>query len=76
VGSTPIQTAAVTADQDGTVPTFADGQIDGAGGARHQGNEGRLVALPDDTQHPVAALHAHILDVGLARLGHPQAVQA
>jgi hypothetical protein len=25
------------------------------------------VALPDDTQHPVAALRAHVLDVGLAR---------
>jgi hypothetical protein len=76
VGGTPIQTTAVIPDQDGTVPTFAHGQIDGPGGARHQRDQGRLVALPDDPQDPVAALYAHVLDVGLARLGHPQAVQA
>jgi hypothetical protein len=34
------------------------------------------VALTDDTQHPMAALHTHVLDVGVAGLGDPQAVQA
>ncbi len=33
------------------------------------------MALPDDAQDPVAALHAHVLDVGAAGLGDPQPVQ-
>jgi hypothetical protein len=68
-----IQTAAVLANQDRTFSAVADGRIDGAGGA-HQGDERRLGALADDTQHPVAALD--VLDVGVARLRDPQAVQA
>jgi hypothetical protein len=71
-----MQTAAVLADQNRTLPALADGQIDGAGGARHQGDERRFGALADDTQHSMSPLHAHVLDVGVARLGDPQPVQA
>jgi hypothetical protein len=76
VGGTAIQTAAVLAHQDGTFPSFPDGQIDGASGARHQGNERRFGALADDMEHPMPPFHAQVLDVGVARLGDPQAVQA
>jgi hypothetical protein len=76
VGGTPIQATAVIEDQYGAVPALADGQIDGPSGAGHQGNQGRLGALADDVQHPVAALHGYVLDVGVAGLGHPQAIQA
>ena len=60
----------------GPSPSLADGQVDGAGRTRHQRDEGGLVALADDTQHPMSPLHAHVLDVGAARLGDPQPVQA
>ena len=63
-------------NQDGTVPPLADGQIDRAGGAWHQRNERRLGAFAHDTEHPMSPLQAHILDVGVARLGDPQPVQA
>jgi hypothetical protein len=46
VGGTPVQAVAVLANQDGAVPAFADGQIDGAGGARHQGMRAALWPLP------------------------------
>ena len=47
-----------------TVPTaknrpfvaFADDQVDGAGGARDEGDGGGLVALPGDPQNPVPTL--------------------
>jgi hypothetical protein len=64
------------AKQDRTFPPLADGQIDGAGGARHERDERGLVALADDTQDPMSPLHAHVLDVGVTRLRDPQPVQA
>jgi hypothetical protein len=75
-GRSAIQTAAVLPDQDGAFAALADGQIDGAAGARHQGEEGRPVALADDADYPMASLHAHVLDVGTAGLGDPEPVQA
>ena len=76
MGGAPVKTAAVVAEQDRTRCPLADGQVDGAGRPRHQRDHGGLVALADDAQDAVAPLEAKVLDVGQARLTHPQAVEA
>ena len=48
VGGAPVEATYVVAHEDRAVSTFADGEIDGAGGAGDQGDESRLVALADD----------------------------
>ncbi len=48
VGGPSIQAAPVAADQDRPLPKLCDSQVDGAGGARHQRDERRLVAFADD----------------------------
>lgn len=74
VRGAPVEAAAVVAHQDRSVSAFADSEIDGSGSAGHQRNEGRLVSLADDSQHPVASLEGHVLDVGVAGLADTQAV--
>lgn len=75
VGGAPVQALAIASQQDRAGAALADGQVDGPGGARHERDDGRLVALADDAECAVAPLEAQVLDVGGARLAHPQAVQ-
>lgn len=71
----PVETLAVVAQQDGAFSPFADGEVDGSGGAGHEWDQGRFVALADDPQDPVPSFEGHFFDVGLTRLGDPQAIQ-
>jgi hypothetical protein len=48
VGAPGIEALAVAAAQDGSFVAFADGEIDGAGDAGYQGDNGGLVALAHD----------------------------
>jgi hypothetical protein len=52
----PVEALTVVAQQDGAFSPFPDGKVDGAGGARHQGDEGWLVALAHDAQDPMSPL--------------------
>ncbi len=54
---------------------LADGEIDGAGGARHERDRGGLVALAEDAERAMPPLEAEVLDVGSARFGDPESVQ-
>ena len=62
-----IEPAPVVADQNRPAGPFADGEVDGAGGARHEWDDGALVALAEDAQRAMAALGAELFDVGAAR---------
>ncbi len=56
MGGAPVETLPVVAQQDGTVSPFSNGEVDGAGGARDEEYEGRLVALTDDPQDSMPPL--------------------
>ena len=75
VGSAPVESLTVVAQQDGTLASFADGEVDGASGAWHQRYEGRLFALAGDPQYPVTSFEGHVFDVGLTGLADPQTVR-
>ena len=75
VRGAPVQSLAVVAEQDRPVSPLPHSQVDGAGGAWHQRNQGRLVALTDDAQDTMAPLEGHVLDIGATSLAHPQPVQ-
>jgi hypothetical protein len=51
--------------------TFADGQVDGPGGARRERNGHHLATPAHGYQRPVAALDAERFDVGAGGFGHP-----
>ncbi len=75
MGGAPVQALTVLADQGGTLPSCTQSQVDAAGRARHQRDQGRLVALPDDPQNPMAPLEGHVLKVGPPGFTHPKTVQ-
>jgi len=54
---------------------FADCQVDRASRTGDQRDRGPLVALAEKAERPVAPFEAEVLDVGGARLAHPQSVQ-
>jgi hypothetical protein len=76
VGGTPVEALTVVTDQNRSFSPFTDGEVDGSRGARHQRDQGGLVALPDDPQYPVASLEGHVLDVGFAGFADSESVQA
>ncbi|HEX2370501.1 MAG TPA: hypothetical protein VHM94_14845, partial [Acidimicrobiia bacterium] len=56
--------------------TRPDGEIDGAGSPRYEGDDRGLIALAHDREGPVPALDGEVLDVRTACFGHPQPVEA
>ena len=66
-----VEALAVVAVQDRALAALSDGQVDGAGHPGHQGDHGRLVALADDAQRPVAPVKAQVLGVGGTGLADP-----
>lgn len=64
----PEGTAAVCTGKQWTVAALAHRGADGAGGARRQRYEGRLVALPDDADHAVIIGKRAVGQIGTARL--------
>ena len=74
-GGARVEALSVVADQDRSVGAFADGQVDGSGGAWHEWDPGGLVALTDDLQGAMTAFEPEVVDVRAARLADPQSVQ-
>jgi hypothetical protein len=75
VGGAPVEALTVVTQQYRSVEPFTDGEVNRSGRARDQGNEGGLVALAHDPQHPMAPLEGHVLDVGVAGFAYPQTIQ-
>ena len=63
MGGAPVEAFAVVAKEDGPAGAFADGQVDGAGGAGNEGDDRWLVPFSDDAECAVSAFEAHLLDV-------------
>jgi hypothetical protein len=59
-------------DEDRTIETVANGQVDGSWGEWHRGGPS---ALADHRQRAMPPLQAERVDVGADRLGHAQPVQ-
>src|SRR5262249_12787373 len=55
-GAVPVQPGPIGGKEDRAFTSFADREIDGAGGARRKRDRDDLAALSDDGQRPVAAL--------------------
>ena len=72
----PVESLTVVAVQDRPLASLAEGEVDGPGHPWDQRDHGRLVALPDDAQGPMAPVEAEVLGVGGTGLAHPQAVEA
>jgi hypothetical protein len=75
VGGTSIKSPPIAAAEDWALATFADGEVDCAGCARHKWDHRWLAALPHESKGAVAAFGAEILHVGRAGLRHAQTVQ-
>ena len=76
VGGASVEALTVRAGQDRAVVAFTDGEVDGAGGARHERNGRWFVAVADDPQGAVTALKSEVFDIGLTRFADPQPVEA
>jgi hypothetical protein len=76
VCGTPVESLAVMAVQDRSLASLAEGEVDGPGHPGNQGDDGRLVALPNDAQGAVAPVEAEVLGIGGTGLAHPQTIQA
>jgi hypothetical protein len=68
VGGACVESAAIGTNEDRAVGSFADGEVQGAGGAGNQWDTGGLVALADDLEGAVATFEAEVLDVRTASL--------
>ena len=55
--------------------SLADGQVNGAGGARCERDGDDFAALASDDQGPVAALEAQVINVRAGGLRHAQPVE-
>jgi len=58
VGGTPIEPLSIAAAQDWSLATFADCQVDRASRTGDQRDRGRLVALAENAERPVAPFEA------------------
>ena len=74
-GGVTVEPAAVGAEEDRSFAAFADGEVDGPGGAGRERDGDDLAALAQDGQGAVAALEAEAFDVGAGRFGDPQPVE-
>jgi hypothetical protein len=73
-GCVTVETLTVRGEEDRTVGTLADGQVDRPGRAWRQRDRDDLAALAQDGQGPMAPLEPERFDVCAQRLGHPQPV--
>jgi hypothetical protein len=70
-----VEAAAVCRHEDGSLGSFPDRQVDGAGGAGGEGHGDGLAALSQDSQGAMPAFEAEGFDVGAARLRDSQPVE-
>jgi hypothetical protein len=71
-----VEAGSVVTDEDRTAPSVTDRKVDRAGGARHERDDCRLVALTDDPQRPVSAINAEVIDVPVTGFADSQPVEA
>ena len=60
-------TSAIAVQQDRSLVTFPDTQVDGSGGAGSEGDGDDLAALATDGQRPMSPLQPEVLNVGAQR---------
>jgi hypothetical protein len=70
-----VEAAAVGWHEYGSLAAFPDGQVDGAGGARGEGNGDGLAAFTHDGEGAMPAFETEGFDVGAAGFGDPQPVE-
>jgi hypothetical protein len=63
-GAVTIEALSIATQEDWTFGSFADDQVDGAGGAGCERDGDVLAALSQDHKGPVHALQAETFDVG------------
>jgi hypothetical protein len=63
-GSVPVEAFALRAEEDRSLDTLADGQIDSAGGTRRERDGDDLAALAQNREGAMPALDAERFDVG------------
>jgi hypothetical protein len=71
----PVHPLPVRGEEQRPAGALADGQVDGAGGARGERDRDDLAALAGDDEGPVPALQAQVLDVGTGGLRYPKSVE-
>ena len=74
-GGVAVEAGAVAAEEDRAVGAFADGEVDGAGGAGRHRDEDGLAAFAEHGEGAVAAFEAEVFDVGAECFGDAQAVE-
>jgi hypothetical protein len=74
-GGVAVEAFTSPGEEDRAFVAFADGEVDGAGGARGERDDDNFAALAGDGQGAVAAFEAEVFDVRAERFGYPQAVQ-
>jgi hypothetical protein len=71
-----IHPLTIWAEEDRTVGSFADGEIDRAGGPRCERDGDDLAALTQDRQRPVTSFDTERVDVSPQGFGDPQPVDS
>src|SRR5579863_1332588 len=72
VGGPAVETRAVSSAQDRSFRSLANSEVNRSRRARHERDDSRLVAFPNDAKGSVSAIEAEIFDVRPARLAHPR----
>jgi hypothetical protein len=75
VGGGAIHPLTVGVDEDRSVRSFSDVEVERPSGTRGERDRHPFAALAQHPQRPVSALDVQIRDVGAERFGDPQPVQ-
>ena len=76
VSGASIEALVVLSAKDRALASLTDCEIDGSCRAGHERNHRWPVSLTEDAKRAVTAFEAEVFDVGCARLGHAQSVEA
>ena len=71
----PVHSLPIAGSEDGSFGSFADGEIDGAGGTRRHGDDDGLAAFATDPQRVMPSLEADITDIGAQGFRDAESVQ-
>src|SRR6202012_2693493 len=74
-GAVPVQSFPIRGAEQRPAGALANGQVDGAGGARGERDRDDLAALAGDDEGPVPAFQTQVLDVGTGGLRYPKPVE-
>jgi len=74
-GRMTIEASADAVDEDRTLQSFTDGQVDGTSNAWREGHGDDLATLTHDGEGPVSPFQSEGIDVGADRFGHAQPIQ-